>query len=66
MREAWISQRMDQSEQEIERKKDPQRERRTGPADRRSGQSERRNAERVSEEVAPRRLPDVKDRRSKR
>ncbi|MCB1683927.1 MAG: hypothetical protein KDI31_05565 [Pseudomonadales bacterium] len=39
-------------------------ERRSGPADRRSSQPDRRNPERTAEDFAPRRHPDVKDRRT--
>ena len=40
-------------------------ERRKGPKDRRTTKSERRNPERIADEIAPRRHPDVKDRRLK-
>lgn len=41
-------------------------ERRTGLADRRLAAFDRRNAERVAEDIAPRRNADVSDRRRQR
>jgi len=41
-------------------------ERRAGPVDRRMALEDRRNLERVSQEIAPRRHPDIKDRRKRR
>lgn len=41
-----------------------QEERRTGARDRRTAKVDRRNSERLAEDIAPRRHPDVKDRRS--
>lgn len=41
-------------------------ERREGPADRRVATEERRNPERIAQDIAPRRDPDVKDRRKRR
>jgi hypothetical protein len=41
-------------------------ERRQGPADRRIALEDRRNSERVAQDIAPRRDPDVKDRRKRR
>lgn len=38
-------------------------ERRNGPADRRATPQERRNPERAADDMAPRRNPDVGDRR---
>ena len=38
-------------------------ERRDGPKDRRQNDKERRDPERVADEIAPRRHPDVKGRR---
>ena len=54
-----------QQAKKVQQVKKAQEERRAGPADRRRTQPDRRNAERVSEDVAPRRHPDVKDRRSR-
>lgn len=39
-------------------------ERRDGPMDRRAKNKDRRDPERVAEEIAPRRHPDIKDRRN--
>jgi hypothetical protein len=39
-------------------------ERRNGPKDRRTARTDRRNPERLAEEIAPRRHPDIKGRRS--
>jgi len=41
-------------------------ERRQGPADRRIALEDRRNSERLTQDIAPRRDPDVKDRRKRR
>ncbi len=42
----------------------PEKERRDGPKDRRKTSRDRRDPERVAEEIAPRRHPDVKGRRT--
>jgi len=41
-------------------------DRRKGPADRRRNRADRRNPERLQEDLAPRRHPDVSDRRRKK
>ena len=38
-------------------------DRRDGPRDRRKGEKDRRDPERVADEIAPRRHPDIKGRR---
>ena len=42
-----------------------QEDRRKGPSDRRRAEEDRRNAERVAQDIAPRRNPDVTDRRGR-
>ncbi|MCZ6710498.1 MAG: hypothetical protein O7B25_09055 [Gammaproteobacteria bacterium] len=43
---------------------DPGKNRRKGAKDRRERAQDRRNAERVADDVGPRRLPDIPDRRN--
>ena len=43
---------------------DSNEDRRAGATDRRTGDKDRRDPERVAEEIAPRRHPDIKGRRS--
>lgn len=38
-------------------------DRRSGARDRRTAKADRRNSERLAEDIAPRRHPDIKDRR---
>lgn len=42
---------------------DTGKQRRSGPANRRTRKADRRNAERLTEDIAPRRNPEVPDRR---